>query len=313
MAKEQLHKSKIGGQALIEGIMMRGVKVTAMAVRLPDASIHLESWPTEKEQDRYAKIKKLPFIRGSFNLVESLTTGYRCLMKAAELSGFAEEEEPTKFERWLEEKFGDRVTKAMISLGGVLGVLLALVLFMLLPTVIVWAIGFLVPIAGIKSLLEGIIKMLIFLGYLALVGKMGDIRRMYEYHGAEHKTIACFEAGEELTVENVRKQSRFHPRCGTSFIFLVMLIGILVFSVITVSNPLLRTALRLLLLPVMVGITYELIRLAGRYDNACTRILSWPGLKLQRLTTREPADDQIEVALAAFKPCIPEDLKEDIW
>lgn len=310
---EQLHKSKIGGQALIEGIMMRGVHQSAMAVRLPDQSIDLEVWPTQKEKDPFRSLKKVPFVRGIFNMIDSLVVGYRCMMKSAEKAGLDEEEEPSRFEQWLQEKFGDALMKGLMVVSGVLGVVLALVLFLFLPTLVVWALGLVLPVAPVKSLLEGIIKMAIFLTYLALIGKMPEIRRTFEYHGAEHKTIACFEAGEELTVENIKKQTRFHPRCGTSFLFLVLLIGILLFSVVTVSNPLLRTALRIVLLPVMVGITYELIRLAGRYDNVCTRIISWPGLRIQRLTTREPDDSQIEVALAAFRPCIPENLEEDRW
>lgn len=314
MPNKEQHKSKIGGQALIEGIMMRGVKKTAMAVRVPDGSIDVEIWDTQKPTDKLGKIKKIPFVRGSFNMITSLVEGYRCLMKSAEKSGMdLEEAEPSKFDLWLEKTFGDHLSKAVMVVGSVLGVLLAVVLFMFLPTLAVWGLDKLVPLGGTKGLIEGLIKIVILVGYMALVSMMKEIRRTFEYHGAEHKTIACFEAGEELTVENVRKQTRFHPRCGTSFLILVLIISILVFSVVSWSNPFVRTLLKLLLLPVVVGVAYELIQLAGRHDNVLTRIISFPGVQLQHITTKEPSDDQIEVALAAFLPVIPENLEDDKW
>lgn len=308
------HKSKIGGQALIEGIMMKGVRKSAMAVRLPDGEIDLETWATEKPGGKWNKLKKIPFVRGIFNMIDNLIEGYRCMMKSAEKAGLEEEEEElSRFEQWLNDKCGENLTKYVVYIAGVLGVLLAVVLFMLLPAAVVWGVDRLLPLGGWKGLLEGLIKIAIFVGYLALISQMKDIRRVFEYHGAEHKTIACFEAGEELTVENVKKYPRFHPRCGTSFMILVLIIGILIFSAVTWSNPLIRTLLKLVLLPVVVGIAYELIKLAGRYDNIFTRIISFPGLKLQYLTTREPDDDQMEVAIAAITPVLPENLEEDRW
>ena len=203
-----------------------------------------------------------------------------------------------RFEKWLDEKLGDKLFGIIMTIGMIVGIAVAIGLFVFLPK---FLIGQLISHTAIpdnsrfvRSLLEGIIKIAIFLGYMACTGLMKDIRRTYEYHGAEHKTIACYEAGEELTVENVKKHTRFHPRCGTSFIFITLIVSIL-------------------LLPVVVGISYEFIRIAGRSNNWLTRALSWPGLQIQRITTREPDASQIECAIAALKPCIPEDMEDDKW
>ena len=313
--QKQLHKSKIGGQALIEGIMMRGVYKTAMAVRIPDRTIDVEIWDTVKPGGKFQKLRKMPFIRGIFSIVGSLVVGYRCMIKSAEKSGLdlEDDEKPGKLDLWLEKTFGDHLAKAVMMTGAVLGVILAVLLFMLLPAFAVWGLDKVIAVGGVKGLIEGLIKIVILVAYMALVSRMEEIHRVFEYHGAEHKTIACFEAGEELTVENIKKQTRFHPRCGTSFLILVLIISILIFSVVTWSNPLVRTLLKLVLLPVVIGIAYELIQLAGRHDNWLTRIISFPGVQLQHITTKEPSDDQIEVALAAFLPVIPENLEDDKW
>lgn len=312
--QNESHKSKIGGQALIEGIMMRGVRVSAMAVRLPDQTIDVETWDTVKQPDRFKTWKRMPFVRGIFNMIESLVTGYRCMMKSAEKSGMdMDEGEPSKFDLWLEKRFGDHLMKIITIIGGVLGAVLAIALFMLLPSLAVWGLDKALPLGGWKAVIEGLLKIGIFIGYLVLVSKMKEIHRVFEYHGAEHKTIACFEAGLPLNVENARKQRRFHPRCGTSFLFLVLFISILLFSVVSWDNPLIRTVLKIVLLPVVIGIAYELIRLAGRYDNWLTRLISAPGLQIQRLTTKEPDDSQLEVAIEAIKPTLPENLEEDRW
>ena len=305
------HKTSIGGQALIEGVMMRGPKLSAMATRMPDQSIDTETWENKGVGAWY---KKVPFIRGIFNLVDSLVIGYTCLMKSAEKSGMdLEDEEPGKFEKWLTEKLGDNMMKVISGFAMVLGVVLALLLFMVIPTYAIKFLDMAVPLGGMKTALEGILKIAIFILYLALVARMPDIRRVFEYHGAEHKTIACYEAGEELTVENVRKYRRFHPRCGTSFILIVLIISIIVFSFVPWGSGMLRVLYKIVLLPVVVGIAYEIIKLAGRYDNIFTRIISAPGLWLQRLTTNEPHDDQIEVAIASMLPVIPETKDEDKW
>lgn len=314
MSNKTIHKTSIGGQALIEGIMMRGVHKTAMAVRKPNKEIELEIWDTKSSNEFLNKVKKVPFIRGIFNMIDSMILGYKCTTKSAELAGLDDgEQELSKFEKWLDKKFGDSLVKIVTVIGAVLGVVLSIALFMLLPTTIVWGLDKWIGVGAFKGLIEGILKIVIFIGYLLLISQMKDIKRMFMYHGAEHKTIACFEAGEELTVENIRKQIRFHPRCGTSFLILVLIISILVFSVVTWSNPLTRTVLKIALLPLVVGITYEFIKIAGRYDNWFTKILSFPGVMLQHITTKEPDDDMIEVAIEAMKPVLPNNLEEDKW
>ena len=304
-------KTSIGGQALIEGIMMRGPFVTSLATRMPDGSIDVETWPTNKG-GKVHWTRKVPFLRGIFNMVDSLVVGYGCLMKSAEKAG-VEEEEPSKFDRWLEQKLGDNMMKVLGGFAVVLGVALAAVLFIFIPTGLS---SLLRPVVGtgiVLSLIEGLIKVFILVGYMALCSRMKEIRRVFEYHGAEHKSIACYEAMEPLTVENIRPQCRFHPRCGTSFLFLVILISIIIGSFISWKNALLRAAIKLLLIPVVVGIAYELIKLAGRCDNILTRVISAPGLWLQRITTCEPDDGQIECAVAALKAVIPEDENADRW
>lgn len=305
-------KSKIGGQALIEGIMMRGIDKSAMACRLPSGEIDVEEWAINNGKNR-PWYKKTPFIRGVFNFVETLVEGYKCLSKSADKQMSADDEKPSKFEAWLERKLGDKLMPVITTFATILGVLLAVALFVFLPTFIVKFFDNFIDSNFLLTLIEGVIKIVIFIVYLALTSLMKDIQTTYEYHGAEHKTIACYEAGEELTVENIKKYSRFHPRCGTSFILFVLIISILVFSVVTWSSRLKRTLLKLLLLPVVMGIAYELIKIAGKYTNPITKIISAPGIALQRLTTREPNDKQIEVAIAAMERVIPEDKEEDKW
>jgi len=345
-------KTSIGGQALIEGVMMRGPEKTAMAVRHTSGEIVMEEWPTKgKERPR---ITKWPFIRGVINMVESMAMGYKCLMRSAELSGLdaeesaddarrraekqakkaakkaekdgttpptveeilaneAEKKEPTKGEKVL-------FTVAMV-ISVILGVGLAVVLFMWLPIFLYNTVlkGLFPALAKpqfrwIQSVFEGVVRLAIFIGYVALVSLMKDIRRVFMYHGAEHKSIFCYEKGLPLTVENVRAQSRFHPRCGTSFLVLALIVGILVSLCVPIyDNTLLRAAVKLLLIPVVVAVGYELIKLAGRRDNAFTRFISKPGLWVQRLTTKEPDDDMIECAIASLTAVIPEDPEADNW
>ncbi len=303
-------KTSIGGQALIEGIMMRGPFLTSMATRMPDGSIEVETWDTHKS-GKTPWTRRAPFIRGIFNMVDSMVVGYSCLMKSAEKAGV--EEEPTKFDRWLEEKLGDNMMKVLGGFAVVLGVALAAVLFIFIPTGLSSLLKPLIG-AGIGlSLIEGLIKVIILVGYMWLCSRMKEIHRVFEYHGAEHKSVACYEAGLPLTVENVRPQRRFHPRCGTSFLFLVVFISIIVGSFISWDNPAIRMLLKLALIPVVVGISYELIKLAGRSDGILTRIISAPGMWLQRITTCEPDDSQIECAIAALEAVIPEDENADRW
>lgn len=312
------HRSKIGGQALIEGVMMKGADTGAMACRLPDGTIDVETWP-ENNGKNMPWYRKCPLVRGSFNFVLSMKDGYRCLMKSAEKQVTDEEddeEEMSRFEKWLSDKLGEKLFGVIMGIAMVVGVAVSVLLFMYLPKLVVGLLINYTPVPDalmLRSFLEGILKIAIFLVYMGFTGCMKDIRRTYEYHGAEHKTIACHEAGDELTVENVRKHSRFHPRCGTSFIFITLIVSILVMCLVPIRVIWLRTVVSLLLLPLTVGISYEFIRLAGRSNSAFTRALSWPGLQIQRITTREPDDSQIECAIAAMKPCIPEDIADDEW
>ena len=303
-------KTSIGGQALIEGIMMRGPVLTSMATRMPDGSIDVETWNTHKGS-KTPWTRRAPFIRGIFNMVDSMVVGYHCLMKSAEKAGV--EEEPTKFDKWLEKKLGDNMMKVLGGFAAVLGVALAAVLFIFIPTGLSSLLKPLIGTGVGLSLIEGLIKVIILVGYMWLCSRMKDIRRVFEYHGAEHKSIACYEAGLPLTVENVRPQRRLHPRCGTSFLFLVVFISIIIGSFISWDNPAIRMLLKLLLIPVVVGISYELIKLAGRSDGIFTQIISAPGMWLQHITTCEPDDGQIECAIAALTAVIPEDENADRW
>lgn len=303
-------KTSIGGQALIEGIMMRGPVLTSMATRMPDGSIDVETWNTHKGS-KTPWTRRAPFIRGIFNMVDSMVVGYHCLMKSAEKAGV--EEEPTKFDKWLEKKLGDNMMKVLGGFAAVLGVALAAVLFIFIPTGLSSLLKPLIGTGVGLSLIEGLIKVIILVGYMWLCSRMKDMRRVFEYHGAEHKSVACYEAGLPLTVENVRPQRRLHPRCGTSFLFLVVFISIIIGSFISWDNPAIRMLLKLLLIPVVVGISYELIKLAGRSDGIFTRIISAPGMWLQHITTCEPDDGQIECAIAALTAVIPEDENADRW
>lgn len=306
---KECFKTSVGGQALMEGIMMRGPKKICVAVRKPDGEIDLTM-----EDVKHHKWQKIPFVRGAFSMIENLLLGYRYLMHSAEVSMSEEEqEEPGKLDKWLQEHTGPKFQNFLMGLAAVMGGMLAIVLFMVLPTAIVGGANHFVNLGWGKVLLEGVLKIAMFVIYLFLCTRMKDIHRVFEYHGAEHKTIACYEAGEELTVENIRRHCRFHPRCGTSFMILVLIVSILLFSVLPWSSTGLRVFLKLLLLPVVMGISYELIKLAGRYDNLATRIISAPGLWLQRLTTFEPDDSMIEVAIAAVKPVLPSRPEDGLW
>lgn len=320
---EKEHITSIGGQAVMEGVMMRGPYKTAVAVRKPDGDI--ECKVDENGTKTRGKFWKLPIARGCINFIDSLVIGMKALMYSAEFVDLEDEEESeSKFDKWLEEKLGDKIKDIVIYVSIAISLVFSVLLFMILPTFLTKGaekIGELIPhfanIAGshlFTSIFEGIIRMAIFIGYLALVSNMKDIKRVFQYHGAEHKTIACYEAGEELTVENIKKHTRFHPRCGTSFLLFVMIVSILLFALLPrVDQVLLRVVMRLALLPAVAGISYEIIKFAGRSNNRCVKWLSKPGLWLQKLTTREPDDSQIEVAIASMEPCIPENKEDDRW
>ena len=375
-------KTSIGGQALMEGIMMRGPETTAMAVRNPEGEIILEKFPTQSK--KRAKILTLPIIRGLFNYIDSMTLGTKCLMRSAEISGLEEAEEELKREKAAKKaakaakkaqkedgaitncsadtskelsnpelredantnrdnteengavvenekkKDSSLMTGLVMTLGVILGIALSIGLFFILPTVIYGGVAFIFP--GIKhkdpainsliqSVFEGVLKLVLIVGYMALMILMKDIRRTFQFHGAEHKTIFCYEKGLDLTVENVKDQKRFHPRCGTSFLILMILVSIFIsffinplYHVIFHSEPAIwaRVLIKLILIPFIVGIGYELIKIAGKYDNLFTKIISAPGVWLQHITVLEPDDSMIECAIAAMKEVIPND-ESDNW
>ncbi len=306
-------KTTIGGQALIEGILMLGPEKAAIAIRKADGEIELKVEDAVSLKTKY-KILNLPFIRGAIGLFESMKRGISALNYSASFEPEETDEEPGKLDKWLDKKFGwEKVEKFLLGAATVMGVVIPIVLFVLLPTLLA---GFMDKYTGSgiwRNLLEGAIRIVIFLIFMFSVSRMKDMQRVFAYHGAEHKTIFCYEAGEELKVENVKKFKKEHPRCGTSFLFSVMIVSILVFSVVSWSNPLIRMALRLLLLPVVVGISYEINRFVGRHDNFLTRAIRAPGLAFQSFTTFEPDDSMIEIAIAALKEVIPADGNSDCW
>ena len=320
---QEKFKTLIGGQALIEGIMMQGPDKRSIVVRGPEGLV-TKVEPLKKRTG----IAKWPLIRGVVNFASSMVSGVKALMYSAEF--FPEEEEdaqPSKFEQWLEKKLGsEKLEKAVVSFSVFLGVLFSVGLFFLLPTLLSGIFDRWIHNAVVRSLIEGVIRIAIFMGYMILISRMKDMKRVFSYHGAEHKTIRCYEAKLPLTVENVRAQTRLHPRCGTSFLFVVIIISILVFSVASVLlqpitpefdsgilNALVRVVLKLLLLPIVVGISYEFNRLVGRYDNWLTHALSAPGMWLQYLTTNEPDDSMIEVGIEALTLVLPEQEGSDRW
>ena len=303
-----IRKTTIGGQAVIEGITMKGPQKTCLVVRKPDGTLAFREGNTPKPQG----IWKLPVFRGCYSMGSAMYYGVKDIEYSADLSEQEDASyEPSRFEKWLEQKFGNEgVNRFIMGFAMLVGTMLPIVLFMLCPTLIVSVLPMTTPL--VRSLLEGLVRILLFLLFMWSVSHMKDIERTFRYHGAEHKTIFCYEAGLDLTVENVRKMPRFHPRCGTSFLFVMMIVPILIFAFVQMSNPWMRLAMRLVLLPLVVGISYECIRFAGRHDGFISRILRWPGLQMQRLTVFEPDDAMIEVAIAAMQRVIPAD-DSDAW
>ena len=305
-------KTSIGGQALIEGVMMRGPKLLAIVVRTKDGLV-TKTEDVKPLKEKYPILGFL-FIRGVVGFISSMAIGMRAIMYSADQMPEEEQEEPSKLDLWLDEKLGsEKAEKVIITIALVLGIALFIGLFMLLPTLLAGFARQYIENVLLRNLLEGALRIVIFLTYLWLTTKLSYIKRVWAYHGAEHKTIHCYEKGLPLTVENIREQSSLHPRCGTSFLFIVMIVSILVFSFTTWNNLLIRFVLRIALLPVVVAISFEIIKLAGRYDNILTRIISAPGKALQRLTTREPDDEMIETALEAIKIVIPENEEDAAW
>ncbi len=305
-------RTSIGGQALMEGILMRGPDKQAIVCRTKDGIVE-KTEPIKPLKERCA-LFGWPIIRGVAVFADSMLKGMSALTYSAGLLPEDEQEEPTKLDLWLEKKLGsEKAEKAIIAVAAALGVLLALALFIFLPTFLIGLIPGLEGEFALRNLLEGILKLVILLVYLWLCSRMKDMKRLFSYHGAEHKTIFCYEKGLPLTVENVRPQSRFHPRCGTSFLLVAIIVGILVGLLIQLDNTLLRMLCRLALLPLIVGISYEINRWAGRHDNVLSSILSWPGRQLQHLTTNEPDDGMIECAIRALELVIPERKGADAW
>ncbi len=323
MSNNLKHKTSIGGQALIEGIMMRGPKGNAMSVRLPDGTIDTEIEEYVPLNKKY-RILGVPIIRGIAGFVESMVTGYKYLMKSADkaLTEEEKEEDMSKLDKWLTEHMGEKMMAVIGVISAVFGVAVAFLVFMYLPTLCVDLFDkYILTGADIQKfhpLLEGILRMIIFVIYMVLVSKMDMIDRVFMYHGAEHKTIFCYENGLELTVENIKKMSRFHPRCGTSFMFVMIIISVLVSSILVLLFPNLAEInralwmlVKLAILPFVMGLGYEFIKYAGRHENLLVKVLSYPGLLMQRITTSEPTDDIIEVAVCAMKEVITDNPEDD--
>ena len=320
-------KTSIGGQALIEGILMRGPEKDAIVIRGAEG---LTVEVSDRKQNPPGSFKNWPFLRGIFNFFDAQVVGVKALMHSADLAPEEMQEEPSKFEKWLEKVLGNEAfQKALIGIAVTMGLGLSILLFFLLPMVAASFFDRWIPNVLALNLVEGLFRILIFLGYMMLISRMGEMKRVFSYHGAEHKTIRCYESGLPLTVENVRAQTRLHPRCGTSFLLVIMVISILVFSaassVLLALAPgletmrgtflfrLLMILFKLLLLPLVVGITYEINRWAGRHNNAFTSVLTAPGMWLQNFTTNEPDDGMIEVGIAALKAVLPEKEGADRW
>ena len=310
-------RTSIGGQALIEGILMRGPHKQAVVVRDPQGELVIKEEELRLIRDRYP-ILGLPLIRGSVTFLDSMFKGVKALMFSAEFYPEEAAEEPSKFEQWLDKKLGsEKLEKVIIAVAVVTAVFFSIGLFMLLPTFLASCTAYFTESVLIRNLVDAVLRIAIFMTYLILVSRMKDIKRVFSYHGAEHKTIFCYEKELPLTVENVRGQPRHHPRCGTSFLLVVIVVAILVNTVVfalrPVDNVFLRMLIQLALLPLVVGITYEFNRYVGAHDNPLTNFLARPGLWMQNFTTNEPDDSMIEVAIEAMKRVIPAEKGQDSW
>ncbi len=305
----------VGGQAVLEGVMMKSRDNVSLSVRLEDGSISTDNSKFVSLREKY-KICRLPIVRGIVSFIEQLKLSMDMLTKSAEMQGIDETEPETKFEKWLTEKCGDKLMTVITTIGMVLGLALGVGLFLMVPTFAAKGVDFLTggrlgEHAFLRSLTEGLVRIAIFVAYIALTSLMSDIRRTYEYHGAEHKSVACYEKHLPLTPDNAKTCTRFHPRCGTSFIFVMLIISIIVNSFLTWDNTWLRFGSKILTIPLIVGVGFEFIRYAGAHDNLFTKIVSAPGLWLQRITTREPDEHQLEVALKSLINAVPADLWEE--
>ena len=311
--KQTAQRVDIGGQAVLEGVMMKSPEYIALAVRRPDGSVVLKRDPYEAPSEKH-KWMGWPLIRGSVNFLSSMINGVKALMFSADY--FPEEEgaQPDKLDAWLEKHVpAEKLQGVLITVAVVLAVGMSVGLFMVLPALVAGLLGRWIANAAVLNLIEGVVKVALFMGYLILCSRQKDIKRVFAYHGAEHKTIFCYEHGKELTVENIREERRFHPRCGTSFLVLMLLVSILIgFFIPATLNKWVLTAIKLAIMPLVMGIGYELIKFCGRHDNWLTRIIAAPGLWFQRITVLEPDDAMIECAIAAMKEVIPDD-GSDAW
>lgn len=318
---KKTHKTSVGGQALIEGVMMNGPKGMATAVRKPDGEILTEYHDIKRIRDK-SKFFNIPIIRGVVAFIDSMIMGYKTLMYSAEVSGMddIEDTEMSKFEKWLTDKLGDKLMNIIMIIASILGFALAFVIFFFLPVFIFNKLNSACgnTLTAWQGTIEGLLKIIIFVLYMVAVSQTKDIKRVFKYHGAEHKSIACYEAGLELNVENVKKCTRFHPRCGTSFMFVMLILSIVVITLLSLvvpdelkKNTILWMIIKLPMIPIIMGIGYEFIKYAGRHDNLFVRILSAPGLWMQRITTKEPDDDIIECGIEALKAVITDNPEDD--
>lgn len=305
-------KTSIGGQAIIEGVMMRGPESMATAVRMPDSTINVEKKQLESYSNR-KKIYKLPFIRGIVALVDSLVIGVNALTYSASFFEDKEEAEPGKVEKFLAKIFGEKLESVVMGFSLALSVVFAVALFFILPQAAVSIFGSGLKSYALKNIIEGIIRIAVFIAYIVLISRMKDIKRVFQYHGAEHKSIFCYENEEELTVENARKYTTLHPRCGTNYLFIIMIVSIFVYSFLNFPGIAFRILFRIVMLPVIAGISYEILKYIGKSDSKIVHVLTYPGLLLQKLTTAEPDDGMLEVALAALKAVLEDSKGEDLW
>lgn len=305
------HITSIGGSAVMEGVMMRGPKEIATAVRKPDGEIEIDKRSVSSLVTKY-HVNKIPVIRGVFAFFDSMISSIRSLMWSAEFVDLEDDSE-SKFDKWLEAKFGDKIKDIVIYFSLFISVIFSVGLFFVLPHFIISLLENVIESNLIKTIIEGVVRISIFLGYVLLALQMEDIKRVFQYHGAEHKTIFCYEAGLDLTVENARNMSRLHPRCGTSFLVFVMIISIILFSFVSFDNMWARLGMKLLLLPVVAGISYEIIRWAGKSKSRIVCFISRPGMWLQNITTREPDDSQLEVAIESMKAVLTDNKEDDKW
>lgn len=310
---EEVRRTSIGGQALIEGVMMRGPKEVAIVVRRPDQQLTVKKEKVEGIVSKY-KLDKIPLLRGAIALIDSMVLGIRSLTYSAEMAEEElEEEEPDKLGRFMEKIFKDKANDVFLYFSVAVALMVSILVFFIVPTFVTSILRRYTERNIILNLSEGLLRMAMFLIYIVIISRMQDIQRVFQYHGAEHKSIYCYEHGEELTVENARKYTTLHPRCGTSFLFIVMFVSIIMFSMIGWPNPWVRVVTRLALLPVVAGISYEIIKIAGRSNSPIIKMINYPGLMLQKLTTLEPDDSQLEVALEALKNVLVENEEDSRW